>query len=79
MPIIVICYAFDGQLKVAKLHDPVFQEQAACVASKGSGWITVGLTGAWKIGYDRRLSICSGKDNKAESASQLVSICGTTI
>jgi hypothetical protein len=27
-----------------------------------------GLTVGRKIGYDRRLSICSGKDNKAESA-----------
>jgi hypothetical protein len=28
-----------------------------------------GLTGVCEIGYDRRLSICSGKDNKAESAA----------
>jgi hypothetical protein len=27
-----------------------------------------GLTGRVGIGYDRRLSICSGKDNKVESA-----------
>jgi hypothetical protein len=28
-----------------------------------------GLTGEGGISYDRRLSICSGKDNKAESAA----------
>jgi hypothetical protein len=34
------------------------------------------LTLPVQIRYDRRLSVCSGKDNKAESAG---SKCGTTI